>query len=535
MRIREVVFEGPDGLGEPVRYALGAGHAVVGPNEPLLGWLSILLFGGDGGAGWEGLLRVEVEEDGERRAIERHLGPFQAIEPLMDPAQAAARWLRPLPRPVVLSPQERERLSALLPQLEAELSAQSELERLDEELRALQHEIFTVDTRIEELERARAAEREALDRAAPFRAVELPADLDARLEAFDRALARRSEKEARLRKELDAVQQWERESPVDPLRDVRLWSGVGVGLGSMALGLLTAWKGLAILAIPAFGIPAAILLGAISASQQREQAARRRGFLEERLAELERSFASESRGVQELFAATGTESVEQFRAWLQAAREADEAARRATAAREAVEARDDIRQAAETKARLAREVETREKKMAGLAAGSFRSAGEIQREINEIRSRLSGEEERADASSEFVDAAAGFAGCDRATLLRTLGKRASQLLSALTDGKWKSVGWGASGGLAVKGDSGVARFPELSHEDREAARAALVFAVAEARGGPLLLDRPFDDLPAAFQARLARALKWLAGQGVQIVHRTEVAGFRRDAAVVEAA
>ena|GEM_PF-2980786 len=535
MRIREVVFEGPDGLGEPVRYALAAGHAVVGPNEPLLGWLSALLFGSDGGAGWEGRLCVEVEVGGERRAIERHFGPFQAADPLLDPAQAGVRLLRPLPRPQVLSAEERERLSALLPQLEAELAVQSELERLDEEVRALQHEIFTIDSRIEELERARAAEREAVERATPYRAVELPADLEARLLAFERARARRDEKEVRLRKELEALEKAEAEPRIDPTRDARLWAGAGAGLVSLALGLLTAWKGLAILAIPAFGLPAVVLLGAISASQQREQAARRRALLEERLAELERSFARESQGVQELFSATGSESVDQFRAWLEAAREVEEAVRRASAAREAIEAREEIRQAAETKARLLREIEAKEKRIASLAAGAYRSAGEIQREIAEIRRRLGGEEEAKDVSAELVDAAASCAGCDRPTLLRTLGKRASQLLAALTDGKWKSVGWGASGGLAVKGDGGVARFSDLPHEDREAARAAVAFAVAEAAGGPLLLDRPYDELPPAFQARLARALKWLAGQGVQIVHRTGVAGFRRDAAVVEAA
>lgn len=535
MRIREVIFEGPDGLVEPVRYEIAPGLVAVGPTEPLVGWISGLLFGSGEGPVWEGRLRAEIEEDEERRVIERALGPMEEAPPLLDPSQAPLRILRKIPRPAVVGEEERRRLQELLPKLEAELAAQDEMERLDAELRGLQHEIFVVEGRIEEVERVRAAERKAQERAAPYRAVELPEDLDARIAAFEQARARRDEKEVRFRKELERVVQTEAESRLELRKDVRLWGALGVGLLTFALGLLTPWKGLAVFSIPAFGICAAILLGAISILQQREEAIRQRLFLEDRLGELDRAFAEESRGIQEVFTATGSESLEELRAWLAAAREAEEEVRLAAEARAALEAREETRQAAETRARLSREIEAREKKLASLAAGTFRSAGEIQSEIAEIRSRLGGEGERADPSAALLDAAAACAGCDRATLLKTLGKRASQLLAALTDGRWKSVGWGGAGGLALKGESGVSRFTELDHEDREAARAALAFAVTEASGGPLVLDAPFDELAPELQQRLAKALQWLAGQGVQIVHRTEVGTFRKAAVVVEAA
>jgi hypothetical protein len=535
MRIREVTFEGPEGLAEPVRYEIAPGLAVVGPGEPLVGWISGLLFGSAEGPAWEGRLRAEIEEDGDRRVIERALGPMEEAPPLLDPSQAPLRILRRNPRPVVVGEEERKRLQALLPQLEAELAAQDEMERLDAELRALQHEIFLVEGRIEQVERARAAERKAQERAAPYRAVELPEDLDARIAAFEQARARRDEKEARFRKELDTVARTEAESRLELRKDLRLWGSLAVGILALALGLFTPWKGLAILSIPAFGICAAILLGAISTLEQREEAIRQRLFLEDRLSELARTFAEESRGVEEIFAATGVGSLEEFRAWLAAARQAEEELRLATEARTALEAREETRLAAETKARLSQEIDAREKKLASLSAGAFRSPGEIQSEIAEIRSRLGEEKQRTDDSAALLDAAVACAGCDRATLLKTLGKRASQLLVALTEGRWKSVGWGGSGGLALKGESGVSRYTELDHEDREAARAALAFAVTEAVGGPLVLDGPFDELAPELQSRLAKALQWLAGRGVQIVHRTEVAAFRKAAAVVEAA
>src|SRR5690554_2454446 len=149
MRIREVIFEGPDGLVEPVRYEIAPGLVAVGPTEPLVGWISGLLFGSGEGPVWEGRLRAEIEEDEERRVIERALGPMEEASPLLDPSQAPLRILRKIPRPAVVGEEERRRLQELLPKLEAELAAQDEMERLDAELRALQHEIFVVEGRIE--------------------------------------------------------------------------------------------------------------------------------------------------------------------------------------------------------------------------------------------------------------------------------------------------------------------------------------------------------------------------------------------------
>lgn len=537
MRIRELIVEGQGPFAEAVRYSFGAGHVVVRPDDPVLGWLGCLLFGAAPPSGWEGRLEARIEEGGQERGVERRvdaLGGGDALVP------EGAFWiLRPNPRPIVLGPREREELRALLPKLEAELRAQEEMERLDSQMQALGHELSQLDARLEELERARAARDAAVRKAEPFRAVDIPADIEERIRAFEEAREKKREKVDRIRSELAKTERLEKESQVDLLRDRRFWVSVGAGALFFLVGLFSPWKGLAILSIPAFGVGAGLALAAISTLQQREEAGQRRAFLQERLDAAERADAGAFPEIDALLAATGSADVDEMRAWMRRANEVEEEVRLAAERLSALEAREENRTAAERRAQVAAAIEAGEKQLSALAAGSFRSAGEIRHEMAEIRRKLDGGEGAQDLSIAFLEAACRCLGCDRAALLQAVGKRASQLLAALTEERWKSVGWGGSGGMALKGAEGVVRFADLVHEDREAARAALLFAAAEqsagGAGGIVLLDAPFDDLDPGLQARLARALRWLGERGVQIVHRTGVEVFRRAANVLEAA
>lgn len=537
MRIRELFVEGPGPLDEPLRYELGAGHLVVHPDEPILPCLAALLYGAEPPLGYMGGLRAELEEGDARRSVERQFGMMEEGQPLFP---GGGFWhLRRTPRPLVISDSEREELRAALPRLEAEMRAQEELERLDSDLQGHQHELSVVEARLEERERAAAAFRAAEERAEAYRKVALPPDLDERIAAFERERTRLEEKAARLREESEKEAKREAESQVDLRRDLRLLGGTGAGLLFLLLALLTPWKGLAILSIPSFGVSAALLLTAISSLQQREEAGRRRALLEERLAEAEKERAAQSRDFEVLLEATQTASLEELQAWKQRAREVEEEARQAAEALAVLDAREEIRTAAERRAQLLAAIDAGEKKIAELAAGSFRTSAELQYEIAKIREKLEGGGAPEDDSGAFLDAACRALGCDRAELLQGVGKRASQLLSALTEKRWERVGWGASGGMALKGASGVARFTNLEYEEREAAKAALLFAAAEMaakrEGVILLLDGPFDELASPYQARLAQALRWLGGQGVQILHRTGAEVFRRAATALEAA
>lgn len=537
MRIRELIVEGQGPFAEALRYEFGAGHLAVRPDDPVLAWLGCLLFGEAAPAGWEGRLEAKLEEGGEARGFERHIDALGGGDALV--AEGGFWLLRPNPRPIVLTAAEREELRALLPKLEAELGAQEEMERLDSEVQALSHELSQIDGKLEELERARAERDAATRKAETFRGVEAPADLEDRIRAFEEARERKREKEERIRGELEKASRLEKESQVDLLRDRRLWGSAAAGVLFFALALASPWKGLAVLSIPAFGVTAALLLAAISTLQQREEAGQRRAFLRERLAAAEQAKGEAFPEIEALLQATESASIDELRLWLRRAEEAEEEARLATERLKALEAREENRSAAERRAQVAAAIDAAEKKLAALAAVAFRSAGEIRHEMAEIRRQLEGGEGAPDLSVPFLEAACRSLGCDRPALLQAVGKRASQLLAALTEEKWKSVGWGASGGMALKGAAGVSRFVELGHEDREAARAALLFAAAEqsaaGEGGILLLDGPFDELDPALQTRLARALRWLGERGVQIVHRTGLEVFRRVAVALEAA
>lgn len=537
MRIRELIVEGPGALAEPLRYAFGPGHLAVRPDDPLLAYLSCLLYGGPAPAGWEGKLTAHFEEQGGERSFELRVGPMEIVDPLVPDG---AFWLLAKnPRPIRLSEAEREELRGLLPRLRTELESQEEIERLDAEVRGLAHDLSTIDAQLEERDRARAARDAAEKKAAAFLEVEVPPEIEERIQAYEQARERQREKVERLRAELEKVSRLEKESQVDVWRDRRLWASAAAGLLFFTLALMTPWKGLAILSIPAFGVTSALLLAAISALQQREDAGRRRAFLHDRLAEAEKAQATGFADLEALLRATESASIDELRAWLRRAAGAEEEARLAGEMAEAIESRQEIRTADERRAKVAAAIEKGEAKLASLAAGAFRSPGEIRQEMAEIERKLEGGEGAQDLSPPFLEAACRSLGCDRAELLQTVGKRASQLLASLTDERWKSVGWGATGGMALKGAAGVVRFADLEHEDREAARAALLFAAAElsvgGASGVLLLDAPFDEVEAELQVRLARALRWLGERGVQIVHRTSIEAFRRTATVLEAA
>lgn len=536
MRIRELIVEGPGPLDDPLRYHFGAGHLVVRSEEPVLPCLAFLLYGGEPPPGFSGGVQAEIEKGGTRRTLERKLGLMEEGEPFLP--VGAFFHLLPRPRPVIITESERAELGARLPQLEAELRALEEMESLDGELQSLQHELSATEARLEERERVSEAWHAAVARVEAYRRVKLPPDLEKRLEAFERARARQEEKERRLRQEIEEVERREAENRVDLRRDRRLWLSVGAGLLLLLLGALSPWKGVAVLSIPSFGISAALLLSAISSLQQREEIGRRRLLLAGRLSESEKEKEASRRDIGVVLEATQSASIEELRAWMREAAAAEEEARARAEDLEALESREEIRGAAAERERLSAAIEAAEKKLTALAAGAFRSPGEVRVEIAEIREKLASGGAEADDSGAFLEAACRCLGCDRAQLLSTVAKRASQLLAALTDGRWQKLGWGASGGIALKGEAGVSRFSELEHEVREAARAALVFAAAEhaaqGEGVVLLLDRPFDDLRPEYQGRLAKALKWLGERGVQIIHRTEVAIFRRAGAILEA-
>lgn len=532
MRVCELIVEGPGPLDEPLRYELGAGHLVVRPDEPILAYLAAALYG-EAPVGAEGGVRLEIDTGEERQRHERRFGEMEAGEALF-PAGAFFH-LQPRPRPPVLGEEERAALRAELPRLEAELRAQEEVERLDAELQSLQHELSGIEAKLEARENAAAAARAAAAEAAAYRAVELPADLEGRLAAHERARARQEEKERRLRRAIGEEAKRETENRLDLRRDRRLWAGIGAGGLSLLLAAFTPWKGLAVLSIPCFGVAAALLLVAISHLQRREEAGRRRAFLEEKLAEAEAERAADRRDLEVVLEATASESIEALRAWMGRAAAAEEEARRAAEALASLEAREELRDAAARREQLAAAIDAHEKKLASLAAGAFRSPGQVRAEIAAIREKLSIEGSSADDAGALVDAACRALGCDRAQLLQTVGKRASQLLSALSQEGWQKLGWGATGGVALKGSAGVSRFPALAYEEQEAVRAALAFAAAERQAAVLLVDRAFDGLGAAYQARLAKALQWLGERGVQILHRTQVAVFRRVATALEAA
>jgi hypothetical protein len=529
MHLRELIVEGAPGCPDPTRLELGQGHVVIHGGDRLVSWLRQLLSSGEGEPGGGRLCWVVEGPAGEERLVIEPGGQRPTSPWLPDPRGAEALLFQVGPLAQAGPSRSREELIQTLANLDRELEVATEVERLEAELERLDRELSSLDQRLQKLQQVEVEAQEAARQFASFPAIS--ESLAGAVDAYEAAQRKMEAREARLDEALGSLQAPAVATSLrDLLQDRRLGWGIAGGIVLLGAAAFGPWRELALLSIPAFGVAAWVSLTSIAAAQEVERVGKRRRVLEGQLRKLQEGWAKEGREVREALASLGLESVGALRAWL---KQRQEAADRATAAAAAwAEAQEDpeLLSASSIRRRIAQRRGETEDALVAKVAGIFRSRDEVEHHRRDVRRLL--EEAAApvaDPSVPWIDGLCHLLGDGREAVLARVGPNASRLLSALTDGAWIAVGWGPAGGVACKGTAGVVRFDALPSQERELVRASLALAAAmegrEKGLALLVLDRPFDRLPSQEQGALARALRWAADQGVQVLHRSEAPPF----------
>lgn len=478
-------------------------------------------------------------------------------------------------------------LRAQLQALESELGAADRADRLQRRIDELAHELAGLERLQERFVRADgavAAARNALDGFAS-----LPDDPAALVAAGEGAAAQRQEGLARIEAEREKAERRLDEAavPIEPHRDRRFLGGAAAGVLLLLLGAFGPWRVVALLAIPAFGFAALQALRWIGSLQQAEGIDRKRALFDERQRKVEAAFEGATAELRVALERAGVKSPAELLERVRDREAAEARLAEVEAARERLRGEPGAEGLAERLAALQAESARIEGELSAVAAGSWRSRGQVEEEIEAIRSRLEGgtsskvatlrstpvpgallrgaaapalrgtpgpaflsgasapslgaasSPQAADPAAALLDPASELLGVDRQELGPRLAPRVAQYLAALADHRWSSVELSFTGGLRCVGATGAIPFASLPDPDRELAWLSVQLAVVEQHAArhrvPVIYDDPFGFLDEPHQALLARYLKGL-GQRTQILHRTRLPAMAAQAdAVAEAA
>jgi hypothetical protein len=499
---------------------------------------------------------------GDPSALERVLGELGLAMPrgrlallCISAAELPSRLARPgpasapaAPRRALTHPEAEKRLAELRQELERSRRAEKLQYRLD----GLHSRMFQADEAAKEAERLREA-RDAADAAvagcaAVAAAAERLGDVDARIAAHEKALAKRDEALARLaadRSAIDATGPAEAPFWTAP----RFWAGAGGGVAAAAAGIAGASVGhglryLALVDIPAFGWAAWVALRWVSAAERAGRAERRRRMAEEHERKVMEAWERESAELARAMRELGVAGIRELREALGRLADARAAAERARADLADFEVRPETKAARDARAALEAEAREVEAGLAAEAGGYVRDPRSVEMEIQ----RVEADAALPPAPAEPVTAASPPGAADPfGELLALAGRelgggaisvglaaqaRASQLLQALSAGRLASLAVDersnvllAQGGRALPAQG----FPA---GDRDLAFLALKLALVERAvlqwRGYALADDAFQGLSEVSRRAAARVLKQLARPG-QLVHATADPAFREAA------
>jgi hypothetical protein len=461
----------------------------------------------------------------------------------------------PMPRRALSAPAKEKRLA----ELHEELARAVQAEKAQYALDGLQTRFFKLEELLKEGARLREgaeAADAALAAAGPAAAVAARlGDLDAKLAAHAKAVAKRDEGTARVEADRALIDGAEAVGAPRPFwTEARFWAGVGGGMAAAAgaalgAGATPGLRYLALLDIPAFGASAWIALRWVGALEEHGRLGRRRKLMEEHERKVLEAFERDP-VVAELRAAAKELGVANLAELQESLRKVADAAAAARDARErlaAFEARPETRATLEERTRVEVELKQAEAALAAEAGGWVRDPRSVEMELERlaVEPAAPGEEPPApapppaapaasspDPMRELMERAAVELGVSPAAAVREVQARASQLVQALSAGRLGGVGVDDRGNLLAQaaGRSGPAA--ALAPAERDLVWLALKLAVVErvlaAGKGLALFEDPFAALPEAVRRATGRLLKQLARPG-QLLHASADAAFRESA------
>jgi hypothetical protein len=455
---------------------------------------------------------------------------------------------RATPRPALAPEAARKRVVELRSELERARAAEELQARVD----ALQSQRFAADEALrtgarvrEGLETATAARAELDDLAKVAGAL---GDPEARLAAYEKALAKRDEAVAKAAAEREGTGgEAPPAAPPPPWRRPEFWAGIGAGVAVGGLGLLGAIRGgglryAALLDIPAFGWSAWVALRWIGALESTERAGRRRRLVDEWERKGLEAFERDTADVRRALKALGLSRLGELREALGRVADADAVVAEWHRRLADWEATSEARDARAERARIDADIQALEARMAEAVGGFVRDARSVEAEIVRLEAELAAPPPRptpAPTTAGAVEPIRGLLACAAAELGRSpaaalLGvqAKASQAVAALSSNRLMSLTADEKGNATVTAGGRVLSAVTLPPADRDlvwlALKLAFLDAALAARPGLALVDDAFASLPDGARRLAARLLKAAARPG-QLLHATADAAFREAA------
>jgi hypothetical protein len=447
------------------------------------------------------------------------------------------------PEPIVDVPAAQARIA----ELAKELALAGEVEKLQFRLDGVAAQVFQLELRVKGVQGVEAAvteARTAFEAAPSPRNLGLPDDVVAQARNHAVLMAKCDEALARLETErlMDAAT-----APPDAIpitRDSRFWTGILLGTATLLGGLLGsgAWRYLALLDIPAFGLACLVALKHVEDVQWSEYAVRKSERLGEREKKIRDQFELETQPLRSAMKAVGVEKPEELVAALSQREElwnrVLQLEGQLTQAKEAPEHVAASTQLAELRA----EQEALNARL--LERGSYlRDTHDVERELSRLREGIARSRAPAprvpagapvsrtpvpvepleDPMPAVLSPAADFMATDIPGLMALVQERWAQYASALTEKRVEHLEVDTSGRAFVVGGGRRSGVGELSAKDLDWVYLALRLTIIEKSASQQPLTVLCEDFGSALdEARLpllGRMLKHL-GSLTQVLHVT---------------
>jgi hypothetical protein len=432
-------------------------------------------------------------------------------------------------------------------ELSKELAQASEVEKLQFRLDGVAAQVFQLELRVRGVagvEAAVAEARAAFDAAPSPRNLGLPDDVVAQARNHAVLVAKCDEALTRLETERQMDTATAPPDAVPITRDSRFWTGIGLGTAALLGGLVAsgAWRYIALLDIPAFGLAMLVALKHVEDVQWSEYAVRKGDRLAEREKKIRDQFEVETQPLRSAMKAVGVERPEELIAALSQREElwnrVLQLEGQLTLAKEAPEHVSASTQLAELRA----EQDALNARL--LERGSYlRDTHDVERELAKLRDGLA----RAKAPSApaaqpvltartpvpvepledpipaVLSPAADLMALDIPTLVGVVQERWAHYTSALTERRVEHIEVDTSGRAFVQSGGRRMGVGELPARDLDWVYLALRLTIIEKSAAQQPLPVLCEDIaPALDEAKLpllARMLKHI-GSLTQVLHVT---------------
>jgi hypothetical protein len=465
-------------------------------------------------------------------------------------ADGATATAGPVPaRPALTPAQARKRVA----QLRAELATAKVADKLQDQLDALQSQLF----RVEESLKGAAKLREGLEKAEAARAelgeaaaiADRLGDPDAKVAAFEKATARREEAAQRVAAEREALGQAERGARLPFWKAPLFWAGAGGGLALALAGVAGAavhpdLRYVALLDVPAFGGAAWVALRWVGDLEGRERTERRRRAVDEWEKKVEAQYERDAAELHEAAKALGVSRPAELKEALVRVADADAVVAEWRHRLAEWQASPDAKDALAERERIQEALHAVEAKLSVDAGGFVRDARSIEAEIHRLETEAAAPPapvaapvaapapRPADPFRALLERAAAELGGGPAAAARTVARQASQALSGLSFQRLQAIVVDDRGNVQVQTGGRADPAPTLPPADKDLVYLALKLAFLEhaLAGGKLLaiVEDAFGGLSDGARRFAARLLKQIAKPG-QLLHTTSDPSFREAA------